>query len=75
MRGAMLQTLIGLAIGIPVVMACTRFIESQLFGVKGMDWRVVAVSVVALGASSALAGFIPARRASTIDPSRTLGVE
>ena len=75
MRGAMTQTLIGLSIGIPVVMVCTRFIESQLFDVKGTDWRVVAVAVVALAAASALAGFIPARRASTIDPSRTLGVE
>jgi macrolide transport system ATP-binding/permease protein len=75
MRGAMLQTLIGLAIGIPVVAACTPFIESQLFEVKGVDWRVVAVAVLALGAASALAGFIPARRASTIDPARTLTTE
>jgi macrolide transport system ATP-binding/permease protein len=75
MRGAMVQTLIGLAIGIPVVAACTKYIESQLFDVKGMDWRVVVVAVVALGAASALAGLIPARRASAIDPARTLTME
>ena len=75
MRGAMVQTLIGVAIGIPVVAACTKYIEAQLFDVKGMDWGVLVVAVVALGATSALAGWIPARRASAIDPARTLTVE
>jgi predicted permease len=75
MRGAMIQTLIGLAIGIPVAFSCARYVESQLFDVKGMDWRVVFVAVVALATASALAGFIPARRASAIDPARTLTTE
>jgi ABC-type lipoprotein release transport system permease subunit len=35
----------------------------------------VVVAVVALGAASALAGLIPARRASAIDPARTLTME
>jgi macrolide transport system ATP-binding/permease protein len=75
MRGAILQTLLGLAIGIPVVLACTRYVESQLFEVKGVDWRVLLAAVAALAAASVLAGLIPARRAAATDPARTLAVE
>jgi macrolide transport system ATP-binding/permease protein len=75
MRGAMVQTLIGLAIGIPVVLACARFVESQLFQIKGVDWRVLLAAVAALALASVLAGVIPARRAATTDPARTLTVE
>ncbi len=56
MRGAMEQTLIGLAIGIPVVLACAKYVESQLFDVKGVDWRVMLAAVGALAFASLLAG-------------------
>ena len=75
MRGAMGQALLGLAIGIPAVLICAHYVESQLFEVKGMDWRALVVAVVALAAASALAGFIPASRAAATDPARTLAVE
>lgn len=75
MRGAIVQVLIGLAIGVPVVLACTRYVESQLFEIKGVDWRVMFVAVAALVLASIVAGLIPARRAATTDPARTLMVE
>jgi macrolide transport system ATP-binding/permease protein len=75
MRGAIVQVLIGLAIGVPVVLACTRYVESQLFEIKGVDWRVMLVAVAALVLASVVAGLIPARRAATTDPARTLMVE
>ena len=56
MRGAMLQTALGLAIGIPAADVCVRFVESQLYELKGVDPTVL------------LAGLIPARRAASIDP-------
>ena len=74
MRGAMVQTLIGLAIGIPVVLACARYVESQLFEIKGVDWRVMLTAVGALAFASLLAGLIPARRAAATDPARTLSI-
>ena len=37
LRGAFLQILIGLAIGIPVSIGCARLIASQLYQVKGWD--------------------------------------
>jgi macrolide transport system ATP-binding/permease protein len=75
MRGAMGQALLGLAIGIPAALVCAHYVESQLFEVKGMDWRAMVVAIVALAAASALAGFIPASRAAATDPARTLAVE
>jgi ABC-type antimicrobial peptide transport system permease subunit len=75
MRGALSQTVIGLAIGIPGTLLGVRYVESLLYDVKGVDYRVMAVSVLALTAASALAGLIPARRAAATDPAQTLRAE
>jgi len=72
MRGAMLQTALGLAIGIPAADVCVRFVESQLFEVKGVDPPVLLACILTLAAAAALAGLIPARRAASIDPARAL---
>jgi len=72
MRGAMLQTALGLAIGIPAAYVCVRFVESQLYEVKGVDPTVLLAWILTLVAAAALAGLIPARRAASIDPARAL---
>jgi ABC-type antimicrobial peptide transport system permease subunit len=72
MRGAMLQTALGLAIGIPTSVLCVRFVQSQLFDMKSMDVSVLTSAVVTLGIAACLAGAIPARRAASIDPARAL---
>ena len=74
MRGAMMQALVGLAIGVPMAMLCVRFVKSQLYEIKGM-MRVMAGAVVALMAAAVLAGLIPARRAASIDPAQALRTE
>jgi predicted permease len=75
MRGALSQTALGLAIGVPAALLCVRFVESQLFEVKGIDAVVLIPSVLALAAASSLAGLIPAWRAASTDPSQTLRAE
>lgn len=75
MRGAIVQTALGLAIGIPTSLLCVRFVESQLFEIKGMDVGVLATSVLTLAVAACLAGAIPARRAASIDPARALRTE
>jgi macrolide transport system ATP-binding/permease protein len=76
MRGAMLETAIGLcAIGIPVAWFCVRYIQSQLYEPKGMDFTVLAIATLVLAAASAAAGFIPARRAASTNPSEALRAE
>jgi predicted permease len=75
MRSAMLQTVIGLAIGIPAALLCVHFIEAQLYDIKGVSPGILVVAVATLVLAACLAGFIPARRAATIDPARALRTE
>ena len=64
MRGALAQTLFGLAIGIPAALLCVRVVESQLYEIKIVNPTVLIVAVFTLAAASAIAGLIPARRAA-----------
>ena len=75
LRGAFLQVIIGLLIGIPVSIACSRLIAAQLYQVKGWDPYVLSGSILALGVCAFLASIIPARRASSINPVSALRVE
>ena len=72
---ALFQSVLGLAIGIPVVLLCVRYVESQLYEVKGVDTVVLVGSILTLAIAASLAGLIPARRASSIDPARALRFE
>jgi predicted permease len=75
LRGAFLQIMIGLAIGIPVSLACARLIAAQLYQVKGWDPLVLGGSVLALAACAFLASIIPAQRAASINPVKALRTE
>jgi predicted permease len=75
LRGAFVQILIGLAIGIPVSIGCARLIASQLYEVKEWDPVALGGSVVALALCALVASMVPARRAATINPVRALRVE
>jgi macrolide transport system ATP-binding/permease protein len=75
MRGAMTQTLLGLAIGIPVALMCVRFVKAQLYEIASADTTVMAVAIVTLAVAACVAGMIPARRAASIDPMRALRTE
>jgi macrolide transport system ATP-binding/permease protein len=75
MRGAMTQTLLGLAIGIPVALVCVRFVKAQLYEITGANATVMAGAIVTLALAACLAGLIPARRAATIDPMKALRTE
>lgn len=58
----------GLAIGIPLALAGSRYVKTLLYGVAPNDAGLIALAVAVLVASGLLASFIPARRASRIDP-------
>jgi macrolide transport system ATP-binding/permease protein len=75
MRGAMLQAVAGLAIGIPVAIFCVRFVKSQLFEITSVNVPVMAIAIGVLALAAAIAGIIPARRAASIDPVRALRIE
>ena len=59
---------IGLLIGVPAALLLARFTESQLYGVNAFDPWVVLAAALVLGVTAAAAGYLPARRASRVDP-------
>ena len=75
LRGAFLQILIGLAIGVPVAIGCSRLIAAQLYEVKGWDPLVLAVAILTLATCAFFASIIPARRAASINPVQALRTE
>jgi len=75
MRGALLQTAAGLAIGVPLSMLCVRFVKSQLYDIAHVDVAVMAGAIGVLVAAACVAGIIPARRAASINPVTALRVE
>ena len=60
--------LAGAAIGIPAAMALSRFVKSFLFGVGAQDATAIAGATFTLLAAAGLASFVPARRATRVDP-------
>jgi predicted permease len=75
MREVLLLASIGLAIGLASALGLTRLIAAQLFGVKPTDVATLALAAIGIATVAALAGYLPARRATTIDPMRALRFE
>ena len=65
--------LIGIVIGVAVSLGAARALGSVLYGVSAHDPLTLAVSALALGATSVLACLLPAWRAASLDPARALG--
>ncbi len=61
MRGAIIQTVLGLTIGVPVALLCVRFVKAQLYEITSADTAVMAGAIVTLAAAACVAGIIPAR--------------
>jgi putative ABC transport system permease protein len=59
---------VGIAIGVPVAFALTRLVASKLYGLKATDPLTIAIASLVLAAVAMLAGYLPARRASRVDP-------
>jgi ABC-type antimicrobial peptide transport system permease subunit len=75
MKDVLLLLVLGLAVGIPAAIALGRFVATQLYGIKVNDPGIAGVSIAVLIIVASLAGFIPARRASRIDPILALRYE
>jgi len=63
---------IGVAIGLGGAYGITRLIQAQLFGVEPTDLLTMAAASLGIAAVTTLAGYIPARRATGIDPMSAL---
>ena len=67
-RHGMKLTFIGLAIGLTAALGLTRLLETLLFGISASDWVTYAEIATLLTAVAFLACYVPARRASQVDP-------
>jgi macrolide transport system ATP-binding/permease protein len=75
MREGITLVVIGAVIGLALGLAVTRLLESLLFGVRVGDPLTFVGAPLLLLAVGAVASFLPARRASRVDPARVLKVE
>jgi ABC-type antimicrobial peptide transport system permease subunit len=75
LRESLVMLGIGLAVGVPVAFSLSHYVSSQLFGIKAYDIGTAASALVVLAGVAAGAGFLPARRASAIDPIQALRYE
>jgi putative ABC transport system permease protein len=66
---------IGLAIGIAAALATTRFVQSFLYGLTPNDPWVLSSAAAVLALVAVVAGYLPARRASRLDPMTALREE
>jgi ABC-type antimicrobial peptide transport system permease subunit len=75
LREVMWLVLAGMAVGIPAALAASRLISSMVYGIAANDAVTILLSSSILLAAAALAGYVPVRRASRIDPMTALRSE
>jgi ABC-type antimicrobial peptide transport system permease subunit len=75
MREVLVLAAFGIAIGLPLAIFFGRYVESQLYAVKGTDPLIEAAATFAIVVVSVVAGYLPARRAAKIDPLAALRYE
>ncbi len=68
LRSVLVLAGVGLAIGLSTSFAASKLVDSLLFGMKSNDPLALSLAVATLLCAAVLAGYIPARRASRIDP-------
>jgi ABC-type antimicrobial peptide transport system permease subunit len=75
MREVLLLVALGVGIGLAAAMATTRLVSGLLFGLTPTDPLTIALATIMMIGVAALAGYLPARRASRIDPMIALRYE
>jgi predicted permease len=74
-RSALFQVALGFALGIPAALFAGHLMASQLYGIGAYDPISLTEATLVLALCAAIAVFLPARRAATIDPMRALRIE
>ena len=75
MREAAVMLAVGLAVGVPLALAMAKLIRSQLFGLDPHDPLTISGAALVLIVAGGLAGFLPAFRASSVNPTIALRQE
>ena len=72
---ALTLSLVGVVVGVPVALWAAKYAKTLLFGVSTGDPVTISVSVIALACVAIFAGYLPAHRASRVDPMVALRYE
>ena len=75
LKGAMGSVVAGVVVGLAAAAAATRLLQSMLFEVQPADPLTLAAALALVAGVTWLAGFLPARRATRIDPLAAIRVE
>jgi ABC-type antimicrobial peptide transport system permease subunit len=75
LRECVLLLVLGLAIGIPVALSSARILKSVLYELSPLDPAAFATAIAAVACMTVAAAWLPARRATRIDPSQALRAE
>jgi ABC-type antimicrobial peptide transport system permease subunit len=74
-RSALFQVVLGLALGVPAALLAGHLMASELYGVGAYDALSLIGATLLLAFCAAVAVFLPARRAASIEPMRALRIE
>ena len=75
MREVLFLLAAGIIVALPVSWALTQSVRSQLYGIQPTDPLSIAVATLVIAAVAVAAGYIPARRATRVDPMNALRYE
>jgi predicted permease len=75
LRECILLLVLGLTIGIPVALSTTRILKNLLFELSPLDPVAISIAIAAVAVMTIAAAWLPARRATRIDPSQALRTE
>lgn len=75
LRECIFLLVLGFAIGIPVALSSTHILKSLLYQLSPLDPTAIAIAIVAVACITVAAAWLPARRASKINPMQALRTE
>jgi ABC-type antimicrobial peptide transport system permease subunit len=72
MREVLLLVAIGIGVGLPLAWGLTGLVKAQLYGITPNDPWSIALATAGIAFVALMAGYVPARRATRVDPMRAL---
>jgi predicted permease len=75
LRESILLLALGLAIGVPIALSSTRILKSQLYELSPVDPTAILIAIAAVSSMTLAAAWLPARRATRINPVQALRTE